>query len=374
MQAEFHLTAFGIQQTLTAYLVPYALASLLHGPLSDALGRRRIVLWGTGLYAFASIACAFTPNFPMLLAFRALQGVSGGAGLTVGRAVIRDLNDGPAAQRLMGTVSMLFFIAPAVAPVTGGWLFVAFGWRSVFVFLALLGLVVFVAVLLRLPETHPVERRTPFVAGLLFGQAWRVAVHRRFLTLVLCSGVTFGAILAYIASAPAIILDRWGLSETQFAWLFLPIISGFMVGAYASNRLAGRVTHDFQVTLGQGCSIAGASCAVLLHATVLHPPILLQQLLMAVTALGIQLVTPVLMLRALDLHPEARGSAASVLTFVALLLNSLVFGLVGPLVHGSMLGLAGFSLGSAVLGFALWRSLPGRLRMAPAPGPTPGAS
>ena len=114
MQAEFRLSDLSIQQTLTAYMLPYAVMSLVHGPLSDAFGRRVIVLWGLSLYALASLACAFAPSFYALLAFRALQGMTAGTGLTVGRAIIRDLYDGPEAQRLMSAVTMIFSVAPAI--------------------------------------------------------------------------------------------------------------------------------------------------------------------------------------------------------------------------------------------------------------------
>src|SRR6202043_124095 len=140
-----------MQQTLTAYLVPFAVMALILGPLSDALGRRPVVLAGLAIYAAASIGCAVSPSFAWLLAFRALQGMSAGVGMAIGRAIVRDLHEGPQAQRLMSTITMIFGIAPAVAPVIGGWIHVAFGWRSVFAFMMLIGVTLMIVSHLHLP-------------------------------------------------------------------------------------------------------------------------------------------------------------------------------------------------------------------------------
>ena len=143
-------------------MLPYAVMVLLHGPISDAVGRRPVVLVGISLYALASLACAFAPNFAMLLVFRAVQGMTAGTGLVIGRAIVRDLHEGPQAQRLMAVITMIFGIAPAIAPVIGGWIHVALGWRSVFGFMVLIGLALVLASWVRLPETHPPARRLPF--------------------------------------------------------------------------------------------------------------------------------------------------------------------------------------------------------------------
>jgi DHA1 family bicyclomycin/chloramphenicol resistance-like MFS transporter len=348
MQAEFRISDLSIQQTLTAYMLPYAIMSLVHGPLSDAFGRRVIVLWGLSLYALASLACAFAPTFYALLAFRALQGMTAGTGLTVGRAIIRDLYDGPEAQRLMSAVTMIFSVAPAIAPLIGGWIHVAFGWRAVFGFLALLGVAVVFASWVKLPETLPPQRRTAAGFSGLVALSWKIMRTREFVMLALAGGLNFGAVLAYVGSAPAIVLDNWKLSETQFHWLFIPIIGGFTVGAILSGRMAGRMSGSRQVALGFGVTIGASAIAALLHATLAAPPpILLQQLLMTLASIGVQLVFPVLTLRVLDMFPAIRGTAASAQTFVQLIVASTMIGVVVPMLHGA---LAWLTLGSALAG------------------------
>jgi DHA1 family bicyclomycin/chloramphenicol resistance-like MFS transporter len=354
MQAEFGVSPLQIQQTVTAYLLPYAIFSLVHGPLSDAIGRRPVVIAGLTAYSLASFACAFTPGFYSLLAFRAVQGMTAGAGMAVGRAVVRDLYDGPEAQRLSNAVTMFFSIAPAIAPVLGGWLYVAFGWRSVFFFLALLGCSILLASWRQLAETLPPEARLPVHAGTLVAQSWQIACNREFLLLACASGLCFCSIMSFIGAAPAIVLDHWHLAPTQFAALFLPVILGFLLGAFASSRMAGRYTSHGQVHIGFGLCIGGAFGGVLLHALLPDPPLVLQQVQFLLQAVGVQCIVPVLTLRMLDLYPGARGSAASVQAFTSLMLTSFAVGVLAPLLGGSMLEVVSGSLGASLLSLGLW--------------------
>lgn len=355
MQAEFDVSALTMQQTLTAYMIPYAIMSLVHGPLSDALGRRVVVIWGLMLYALASLACTFSSSFAALLAFRALQGMTAGAGLTVGRAIVRDLYEGPEAQRLMNAVTMIFSVAPALAPVLGGWIHAVFGWRAVFFFLFALGVAIVLASWWRLPETLPPQRRMPLALGPLVRTTARILANREFLTMSVAAGFNMGAVLFFIGSAPSIVLDDWHLSETQFHWLFVPVIGGFLVGAILSGRMAGRVPSARQVRFGYLSTAFGSGCAALLHATWPGgPPILLQQLLMAVGSVGVQLVFPVLTLRILDMFPASRGAAASAQTFVQLLVASSMMGLAVPMLGGALQWVTLCSALAALTSLLLW--------------------
>ncbi|MEP6882447.1 MAG: MFS transporter, partial [Dokdonella sp.] len=157
--AQLQTSPLAMQQTLSVYMIAYALMSLLHGPLSDSLGRRKVILGGVAIFAVASIGCAMSTSIGSLLLFRAIQGMSAGAGMIVGRAIIRDCFDGAAAQRLMSTVSMIFGVAPAIAPIIGGWIIAFARWPMIFWFLAIFAGMLWMLCLWQLPETHPVERR-----------------------------------------------------------------------------------------------------------------------------------------------------------------------------------------------------------------------
>ena len=355
MAGEFHLTYWAVQQSISVYMVPLAFMSLVQGPVSDSIGRRPVILTGLAVYTLASIGCAFAPTFGSLLVFRALQGMTAGVGTIVGRAIIRDLHEGPQAQKLMSLVVMIFALAPAVAPVVGGWIHVLWGWRPVFGFMALIGISLFVASFLKLPETHPPHRRAVLHAGTLARTALSVVRNREFIVLALAMGANFAAMMCFVGAAPAVILDHWHLSETQFAALFVPAIGGFMVGAWISGRMAGRVRGVVQAEIGFALALAASAVMLGLMAFVPRTPVFIQQFLLASIALGVQLVSPVLSLRMLDLFPSARGSAASVQSWVSILISAVVFGELAPLLSGSLVHLAAGSFAAALLGFGLWR-------------------
>jgi DHA1 family bicyclomycin/chloramphenicol resistance-like MFS transporter len=355
IEAQFGLSAWQMQQTLTTYLVPFAMMSLILGPLSDALGRRPVVLVGLMVYTAASVGCAVAPGFAWLLAFRAVQGMSAGVGLAIGRAIVRDIHEGPAAQRLMSAVTMIFGIAPAIAPVVGGWIHVLLGWRSVFGFMVCIGVALIIVSYRHLPETHPQERRAPLHPGNLARTAWRISSDHEFLVLALAAGFTICAMMTYLAAAPVIVLGLWHLGETQFAQLFAPIIVGFMLGAWLSGRLAGRIAGARQIAFGYAISIGSAALVLVLHLTVRPLPIIAQQVLIGIDAVGVQLVMPVLVLRMLDLFPASRGSAASVQSCIMLLIAALQIGVVVPTLAAVLWHLGAGSLGCTLVGCALWR-------------------
>ncbi len=353
--AEFGLSKWAVQQTLTVYLLPLSIMSLVQGPASDALGRRPVILAGLSVYTLASVGCTFAPNFATLLVFRSLQGTSAGVGMIVGRAVIRDLFEGPQAQKLLSLVTMLFAFAPAVAPVIGGWIHVTLGWHAVFGFMALFALSLAVGSYLLLPETHPKEGRSHLHIATLARTAWSVVCHREFLLLAFGMGANFAALMIFVGAAPAVVVDHWHLSETGFANLFMPVIAGLISSGWVSGRMAGRYTFAQQSRLGFLLAMSGAALMILLCALPRQSPIIAQQVLIAFIAFGVQLAGPTLSLRMLDLFPRARGSAASVQSCVSIAISALVFGFIAPAASDSMLWLAIGSFCSALIGFGLWR-------------------
>jgi DHA1 family bicyclomycin/chloramphenicol resistance-like MFS transporter len=352
---EYGISDWRVQQIITAYLLPFAFFALLHGPLSDALGRRRVVIGGLVLYTAGSLGCFLAPSFGTLLFCRVLQGVAAGIGPTVARAVVRDLFDGANAQKLMSSMMLVFSLAPAIAPVIGGWVHVSLGWQWVFGMLVVLGGALMVTCVLLLPETHPPERRTPFRVGTLISSCWRVATGLPFFLLSVSAALAIASLFIYVGSAPAIILERWHLAETQFHYIFIPIVAGFMISSFASGRMAGRVERTQQLKLGFGLLCSSGAVGALGHTVFGELPILIVQVQWFVMAVGAQLTYPVLSLEMIDMHPEARGAAASVQSFVALGIGAFVMGMVAPILEGNLKLLAWISLSSGVVGWLAWR-------------------
>jgi DHA1 family bicyclomycin/chloramphenicol resistance-like MFS transporter len=352
---ELGASAVAMQQTISVYMIAYALMSLFHGPLSDALGRRRVILAGVAVFALASIGCALAGSVGSLLAFRALQGISAGAGLIVGRAIIRDCYDGVEAQRLMATVSMIFGIAPAIAPIVGGWIVAFAHWSMIFWLLAAFAAALWLTCLAWLPETHPRERRVPLSFNELATTYRRIGADRAFLPLALAGTLNFNALFVYIASAPAFVLNLLKLDSQHFAWLFIPAISGMILGAFISGRLAGKLSASATVRLGYAIMLGASAINLAVTLVLPSPRVPWSVLPIGLHAIGIGINFPTLTLLLLDRFPHHRGAVSSVQAFVSLVLSALLAGAISPLVSGSALGLAATAAGATVLGFASWR-------------------
>jgi DHA1 family bicyclomycin/chloramphenicol resistance-like MFS transporter len=354
MEKALQVDAWQLQQVITAYMVPFAFASLVHGPLSDAIGRRPVMIWGMALYTLGSVACTLAPNYESLIAARMLQGATAGVGVVIGRAVVRDLYHGARAQHLMSMTTMIFSIAPAVAPIIGGWAHVAFGWRAVFAVMVICGVIFAVSAWWRLPETHPAAARIPFNARNLVSTSATVLRHPEFLMLALAASINFCSIAVFIGAAPAIVEKHWGMSETSYAALFVPVIAGILVGAWGSGKMAGKFDLVFQVRLGIASTFSVALVRVILHFSLDTVPIPVQQGLLFVAGLGAQFAFPVLTLRMLDLFPAARGTAASAQSFVALLVTAFTLGVISTRMLPRLEWLAWTSLAYTLLAATCW--------------------
>jgi MFS transporter, DHA1 family, multidrug resistance protein len=233
-------TTLEVQQTLAVYLFSFAAMTLWHGAIADRFGRRRVILWALVLFGVASAGCTLATSIEQLWFWRAMQGVTAGAGIVISRAIVRDLFDGADAQRLMAQITMMFALAPALAPVIGGWLQTWFGWRSVFAFLVVSTAILWLACLKLLPETLPPEKRQSLRPGYLAGAYWKVMSSPRFLLACAALALNFAGFFVYVLSAPVFLMQHLGLPETAFLWLFGPAMLGLMGGSWCAGRLAGK--------------------------------------------------------------------------------------------------------------------------------------
>ncbi|HZF97089.1 MAG TPA: MFS transporter, partial [Pseudoxanthomonas sp.] len=206
LSAQLGADKLAMQQTVSVYLLAYALMSVVHGPLSDSLGRRRVIIGGLAVFTLASAGCALAPDLGTLLLFRALQGLSAGVGLIVGRAAIRDLFQGDDAQRLMSQVSMIFGIAPAIAPLVGGWILGWARWPMIFWFLTAFSVLLLASTALWLPETHPKEARLALAPRRMLRDYVYIFLNPRFQRIAAAGALNFAGLFLYIASAPAFVM------------------------------------------------------------------------------------------------------------------------------------------------------------------------
>ena len=351
--ASLGATPLQMQQTLSAYLLGFALMTLFHGAISDSFGRRPVVLWGLAVFTVASLGCALSQSIGQLIFFRALQGFSTGAGIVVARAVVRDMYPPSQAQKVMSQITIYFGIAPAIAPLIGGQLLLWGSWHLIFWFLTAIGVVLWIANYRLLPETLHISLRQPFEVRHLMAGYWQLGSDPRFILLALASGIPFNGMFLYVLSAPVFLGEVLHLAPQHFFWFFLITIGGIMAGAWVSGRVAGHITPKRQIR--NGFVIMLCIALINLVANLLFTAHVSWALFpLGIFAFGWAMMVPVVTLLVLDLYPERRGMASSLQSFIGSLANAIVAGAISPLVMHSAVALAMASICMMGIGLVAW--------------------
>jgi len=360
IEAEFGISRALLSQSLAFYLAAFAISTLVLGPLSDRLGRRQVMLGTLLFYIAASFGCAMATDYSSFLMFRLLQGAAAGGGLVAGRAMIRDIYSPQDAQKAMSRVMILFGLAPAVAPIIGGWLHDAFGWHSVFYFLVLYSALVFVLVSIHLPETLATNLRQSFHPVNVARVYGRTLVHRRFQSLVFMVACYFGGMFLYIAAAPTVIFDFMKLESSDFAILFIPMVAGMISGAWLSGQLAHHWPRERTLTLALTLMALGTILNSA-QALFLAPMAISIIVPLMIYTCGIGIAMPAMMVMSMDCFPNNRGTASAVMGFVQMLGNALIASLAVPLLSQQPSHLALGQTALIAIALVLWWRIPAQL-------------
>jgi DHA1 family bicyclomycin/chloramphenicol resistance-like MFS transporter len=275
--------------------------------------------------------------------------MSGGAGNTVARAMVRDLFDGPQAQRVMATVQMLFGIAPAVAPILGGVL-LGIHWQAIFIFLALYAGVTLWAAVRYLPETVPASKRVRFSLRSIAHTYGNMLGNRQFLIVTACVGLNFSAFFIYVLASPVFLVEHLHLTSQQFGYLFIPTVIGMMTGSWLARHTAGKFSAISTIRCAFGWMVLVAITNVAIQAMHAGETAWWMAILpIALFNIGMATVMPILSIAALDFYPKSRGTAASAQAFMQMLCSTLSSAIVVPLVWHSTLGMSVAMLGMTLV-------------------------
>jgi DHA1 family bicyclomycin/chloramphenicol resistance-like MFS transporter len=326
--ADLDATDSAVQLTLTGMLLGLALGQLVIGPLSDAFGRRRPLVVGLCAHATASLLCSIAPSVLLLASFRVLQGVSGAALSVVAMAVVRDLFSGVAVARIMSRLMLVIGLAPILAPTLGGLILSFTSWRGIFVVLLGAALLLVAVAVLGVSETLPPERRRPATVRSTLAAYSGLLRDRVFVALVLVAGLMMAAIFAYVAGAPFVLQEGFGLDARVFGVVFGLNAAGLTLTSQL-NPLLLRWFSVAQVLTGAIFGAIAAAFALLLAGLtgVGGLPAVLVPLALVVSLAGLALPnTPAL---ALTRHGEAAGTAAAVLGCLQFGVGGMIAPLVG---------------------------------------------
>jgi MFS transporter, DHA1 family, multidrug resistance protein len=339
-----------VQLTISLYLIGFAIGQIVYGPVSDRVGRKPIIIMSFALYCLATLICFFSTSIAVLIAGRFLQALGVSGSIVVVRAVVRDMYEGARAGRQLSAMGMLMGFAPILAPLSGGVLQTAFGWRAGFVFLIVLGALAGVLAWRYLPETHRVGAAAP-LSG-LWRNYRRVATHPVFLANLAVGAVAYGGLFAWIAGSSFVLQFTFGFSPLVYAVAYATSCLGFVAGSTLATRFVLRLGLDRTAGFGAlACAMAGVG--MLIGAAGLFSEAMLIGS-MAFYLLGLGLLQSQMVAAALTPFPDDAGTASALIGFAQQCAGAIVGTTVGALVGTSvwpMSGAAAITGGGALI---LW--------------------
>lgn len=321
MARDFGVGIEQTQLTLSVFLVGFAAAMPVYGPLSDRFGRRPVIVAGVVIYLLASLACLLAPSMPVLVLGRFIQGLGACVGPVVGRAVVRDVYPRDQAARVMSYMASAMALAPFAAPILGGWLHSLFGWRSCFILLALFGVALLVGVWRLLEETNA-HRDVGALSPLTMVANYRLLLSdRRVLGYTATVALVYGGMFTFISAASFVLIEVMELPPAFFGFGFAVVIAGYIVGGLVAGKQTARLGLDRMVLIGTvGCALSGLAAMVLAWIGVVALAAVLLPLMFYF--LSAALVLPNATAAAIAPHPRMAGTASALIGFIQMAVGS----------------------------------------------------
>lgn len=338
LRADLGISNWQVQQTISLFFIASAFMSLWYGAIADAHGRRRTILAALLVLALAAGASAFTTDIATLWALRIVQGLAAGAGMVISRAILHDLYHGPAAQHLLGRITMIQILSLIVTPVIGAWLATHSGWPSVF--LALSAVVAGMAAIYWrwLPETLPVDRRLSLRPGALVS-AYRQALGTpRFVRLSVAHVANWTSMAIYTVSAPHIVTQLLERAATDIYLIYAPITLGLTGGFLALPKLLRRLPGT--ALLPTAYRVLAASVVLNIALSAFLPAGLIAVVPLFTYSFGLAIALPILLGEALEPLRQNAGVASSLQTFLQFAMIALAAGVIAPWLATSLFALA----------------------------------
>ena len=350
--AEFRASDAATQGTLIAFFVAVAFGQIVYGPISDSFGRRAPLYFGMVLYSIGAIGCSLAPSIEWLIAARFIQGVGACAGMTIPRAIVRDLHTGPDAAKLMSLIMLVFSAAPILAPLFGSIVIALASWRLIFDAIALMGVLGVSVTFFALKETRPPEKRVAMDLASVARGYLDLFRDRTFVGIVLVGGFGMASLFSFLAGSSFVYIDHFGLTPTQFSLAFAVNAISF-IGSAQSTSLLARLFGLKQVVRGS-VTLFLLATGILFGATLLgldNVYVLIAMLFVSFGVMGP--VGPATAVMALEQHGARAGSASALLGTLQLFVAMIVVSITGMVSNGTALPLVSAIFGCAVAAFLI---------------------
>ncbi len=347
-----------VQLTISAYLIGFAVGQIIYGPISDRHGRKPVLLAALGLYSAATFICALSPSIDVLIAARALQALGGSGCIMVARAIVRDLYSGPRAGRELSVMGSVMALAPVVAPIVGGVLQTAFGWRSVFVTLVIAGVGGAIVIWLVLPETLRQKASEPVSPASMLRSYGIVVRHPAYLSYMALATGSYAGLFAWISGASFVLQNLYGLSPLDFGIAFALSAVGYLTGTNLATRFVMRLGLDR--TIGFGCgALAAGGLGMVASVALGFTSAFALVLPVAVYLAGMGMVLPQSVAGAMTPFPERAGAASALFGFVQQSIAAICGATVGALLGHDAWPVAGAVALMGVATLLLWAATRG---------------
>lgn len=347
-----------VQLTISAYLIGFAVGQIIYGPISDRHGRKPVLLAALGLYSAATFICALSPSIDVLIAARALQALGGSGCIMVARAIVRDLYSGPRAGRELSVMGSVMALAPVVAPIVGGVLQTAFGWRSVFVTLVIAGVGGAIVIWLVLPETLRQKASEPVSPASMLRSYGIVVRHPAYLSYMALATGSYAGLFAWISGASFVLQNLYGLSPLDFGIAFALSAVGYLTGTNLATRFVMRLGLDR--TIGFGCgALAAGGLGMVASVALGFTSAFALVLPVAVYLAGMGMVLPQSVAGAMTPFPERAGAASALFGFVQQSIAAMCGATVGALLGHDAWPVAGAVAFMGVATLLLWAATRG---------------
>ncbi len=317
-----------VQLTLSVFLVGFAVAQLFYGPLSDRYGRKPVMLGGLVLFLVASIGCALAKDIEALILFRLLQALGGSAGPVLGRAIVRDVYGAKDAGRVLSHIASLMALAPAMAPILGGFLTVSLGWQAVFWFLVAYGIIGTLVFVFKVEESAPAEHRHPKSFSLIRRHYAQLMSDRNYLGYMLTCSFSYAGLFAFLSGSSFVLIQQFGVSEQHFGLYFMAVVIGYIIGTQLSAHVGKHKSYNTMILAGSVLLIVASAAMVV---SVLAYPTHISSVIvpMIVFMVGVGIVMPQSMAGALKYYPNIAGTASGLLGFTQMSIAGLAGMIVG---------------------------------------------
>jgi DHA1 family bicyclomycin/chloramphenicol resistance-like MFS transporter len=310
-----HASTAEVQLTLSAYLVGIAVGQVVYGPISDRYGRKPVLLAALVLFCLASALCSAAPDIETLIAARALQALGGSGAMVLPRAIVRDLYDGERAGRELSRIGAVMSVAPVIAPLLGGAVQLAFGWRANFLAVLAVGMLAAALTLRSMPET--LQRKSAQAISMAhILRSYRIMIaHRMFLAHLGIIALSYAGLFAWISGSPFVLQDLYGLSAFGFAVAFAIGCIGTLAGAALAASVVESIGLDATIGIGS-LALAGGGLAMVASMALVAHPVASFVLSAMLFETGLMLAMPQAMAGGMSPFPDRAGAASSLIGFV----------------------------------------------------------